>query len=157
MSRASRPRRSTKRPGRLSDTNRPTRQTLNANRYEQSCVAEFGSAFLRDYGWAAPLFNDTAPKFKQLQKRVELDHWRGYYRMASHGTHANPKGISWNIQSLATVEMIWAGPSNAGLVDPAQCTLIALASITVGLLAYSVGEVPDSEIDVVDKSVALVR
>ena len=119
--------------------------------------AEFGSAFLRDYGRAAPLFNDTAPKFKQLQKRVELDHWRGYYRMASHGTHANPKGISWNIQSLATVEMIWAGPSNAGLVDPAQCTLIALASITVGLLAYSVGEVPDSEIDVVDKSVALVR
>ena len=120
-------------------------------------AAEFGPAFLRDYGWAAPLFNDTAPKYKQLQERVELDHWRGYYRMASHGTHANPKGISWNIQSLATVEMIWAGPSNAGLLDPAQCTLIALSSITVGLLAYSVGEVSDSEVDIVDKNVALVR
>ena len=120
-------------------------------------AAEFGPAFLRDYGWAAPLFNDTAPKFKQLQERVELDHWRGYYRMASHGTHANPKGISWNIQSLASVEIIWVGPSNAGLADPAQCTLIALSSITVGLLAYAVGDIPDAEVDIVDRSVAIVR
>ena len=120
-------------------------------------VTEFGAAFLRDYGWAAPLFNDTAPKCKQLHERVELDHWRGYYRMASHGTHANPKGISWNIQSLASDEMIWAGPSNAGLIEPAQCTLIALSSITVGLLAYSVGDVPDSEVDIADKNVAIVR
>ena len=120
-------------------------------------AAEFGPAFLRDYGWAAPLFNDTAPKYKQLQERVKLDHWRGYYRMASHGTHANPKDIAWNIQSLTAVEMIWAGPSNAGLVDPAQCTLIALSSITVGLLAYPVGKDPDSEVDIVDKNVALVR
>ncbi len=126
-------------------------------RMRAELTAEFGSAFLRDYGWAAPLFNDTAPTFKKLQERVELDHWRGYYRMASHGTHANPKGISWNIQSLATDERIMAGPSNAGLVDPAQCTLIALTSITVCVLANAVGEVPASEVDIIDKHVALVR
>ena len=107
-------------------------------------VDEFGPAFLRDYGWAAPLFNDKPQKFKQLQERVEMDHWRGYYRMASHGTHANPKGVTWNIQNLSTVEVVWAGPSNAGLVDPAQCTLIALTSLTAGLLAYAVDELPDS-------------
>ena len=118
---------------------------------------EFGPAFLRDYGWAAPLFNGKAPKYKQLQERVELGHWRGYYRMASHGTHANPKGTSWNIQGLTSVEMIWAGPSDAGLVDPAQCTLIALVSIAVGLLAHAVGEVPDSAVDIVNQNVAIVR
>ena len=73
-----------------------------------------------------------------------MDHWRGFYRMASHGTHANPKGVTWNIQDLSTVDVVWAGPSNAGLVDPAQCTLIALTSLTAGLLAYAVGELPDS-------------
>ena len=73
-----------------------------------------------------------------------MDHWRGFYRMASHGTHANPKGVTWNIQNLSTVDVVWAGPSNAGLVDPAQCTLIALTSLTAGLLAYAVGELPDS-------------
>ena len=120
--------------------------------------AEFGRTFLKDYGWAAPLFNGTAPKFKQLQEHAELDHWRGYYRMASHGTHANPKGISWNIQSLTTADMIWAGPSNAGLVDPAQCSLIALAAITAGLMAYLVDELPTSaDHRIVEQNFALVR
>ena len=119
---------------------------------------EFGRTFLRDYGWAAPLFDNTAPKFKQLQERVKLDHWRGYYRMASHGTHANPKGITWNIQDLATTDVVWAGPSNAGLVDPAQCSLIALTNITVGLIAYAVDELPDSgdHGTLVDQGLALV-
>ena len=119
---------------------------------------EFGRTFLRDYGWAAPLFNDKAPKFKQLQQCVELDHWRGYYRMASHGTHANPKGVSWNIQSLTDADVVWAGPSNAGLVDPAQCSLIALANITVGLMVYTISQLPDSGDHLVfDQSVALIR
>ena len=119
---------------------------------------EFGRTFLRDYGWAAPLFNDKAPKFKQLQERVELDHWRGYYRMASHGTHANPKGISWNVQSLTDADIAWAGPSNAGLVDPAQCSLIALAHVTAGLIAHAINQLPDSTDHLVlDQSVGLVQ
>jgi len=118
---------------------------------------EFGSAFLKDYGWASPLFNDQAPKFRQLQETVDLGHWRGYYRMASHGTHANPKGVSWNIQAMQTVETVWAGPSNAGLVDPAQCTLIALANLTVGLLSYAVREMAASDDEILHQSIALVR
>lgn len=68
---------------------------------------EFGEPFLRDYGWAAPLFGDHAPRFRQIQELAALDHWRGYYRMASHGTHANPKGISWNIQDSEV--LTWSG------------------------------------------------
>ena len=119
---------------------------------------EFGFAFLHDYGWAAPLFGGKAPKFKHLQEHVELDHWRAYYRLASQGTHANPKGITSNIQSLADVNIVWAGPSNAGLVDPAQCSLIALAGVTAELMVYVVSELPDSADDkIFDKNLALVR
>jgi hypothetical protein len=60
--------------------------------------------------------------------------------MASDGTHANPKGIRWNIRAGAKSRAIWAGPSNAGLLDPAQCTLIALANLTVELLQYAIQE-----------------
>lgn len=74
---------------------------------------EFGASFLQDYGWASPLFNGRAPRFKHLQELAELDHWRGYYRMASHGTHANSKGISWNIQ---------AGNLTGQLTGPARRT-----------------------------------
>ena len=124
----------------------------------EELVDEFGRTFLQPYGWAAPLFNDKAPKFKQLQERVDLDPWRGYYRMASHGTHANSKGVAWNIQDLGTVDMIWAGPSNAGLVDPAQCSLIGLAGLTASLMAYAVSELPDSaDHGIANQSIALVR
>ena len=118
---------------------------------------DFGEPFLRDYGWAAPLFGDRAPRFRQIQELAALDHWRGYYRMASHGTHANPKGISWNIQGSGRADVIWAGPSNAGLVDPAQCTLIALANVTVGLLRYAVNELMTGDDELPDQCLALVR
>jgi hypothetical protein len=49
--------------------------------------------------------------------------------MASHGTHANPKGIRWDLQARRQNNMIWAGPSKTGLLDPAQGTLIALADV----------------------------
>ena len=124
----------------------------------EDLVAEFDRAFSQDYGWAAPLFNNKAKKFKELEKCAKLDQWRGYYRLASHGTHANSKGILWNIQSLATVDVVWAGPSNAGLLDPAQLTLIALANITVSLLAYAVDEMSDSSDDgVFEQHIAVVR
>jgi hypothetical protein len=110
-----------------------------------SLSEEFGRAFLRDYGWAAPLFDDKAPKFNELQKVAELDHWRSHYRMASHPTHANPKGISWSIQAGEFTDVIWAGPSNAGLLDPAQCSLIATTAVTVGLVAYAIDDFIDDD------------
>ena len=105
---------------------------------------EFGPSFRNNYGWAAPLFEGNAPTFKRLQERAKLDHWRGFYRMASHGTHATPKGTVWNIQSPAPTGVVWAGPSGSGLADPAQCTLIALTRITAELLAHAVGESTES-------------
>lgn len=119
---------------------------------------EFGAAFLKDYGWAAPLFEGRAPRYKHLQERVELDHWRGFYRMASHGTHATPKGTIWNIQSLAPIDIVWSGPSDSGLADPAQCMLIALNGISAGLLAYAIGDSSESEDDgFADQISALIR
>ena len=115
------------------------------NEAHKELAKEFGKAFLNDYGWAAQLLDKQRPKFRDLQERAGLDHWRGYYRLASHGTHANPKGTTWNIQGLESLDVIWAAPSNAGLVDPAQCSLIALAGINDGLLAYMASELPDSD------------
>jgi hypothetical protein len=77
--------------------------------------------------------------------------------MGSHGTHANPKSISWNIQGSTRADVVWAGPSNAGLVDPAQCTLIALANVTVGLLRYAIGDLMTGDDVNADQYLALVR
>jgi len=119
---------------------------------------EFGSEFRKNYGWAAPVFDGKSPTFTSLQECVELDHWRGFCRMASHGTHATPKGTTWNIRSPEPAEVVWAGPSDSGLVDPAQCTLIAINGISAGLLAYALGELAESEQDTfADQITALIQ
>jgi len=59
--------------------------------------------------------------------------------MASHGVHANPKGLMFDIGNMYknmpeynTVSL--AGASNAGLADPGQLTLISLNQCTAALL-----------------------
>lgn len=125
-------------------------------RVRESLREEYGSSFLHPYGWAVPLFNGKLPKLRELQEQAQLDHWRGYYRMASHGTHANPKGILWNVQDMGRSDVVWAGPSNAGLADPGQCTLIALANVDLELLQYSVEELATNE-ELLNQSLALIR
>ena len=108
----------------------------------QELIDEFGRDFWRDYGWAAPLFGGDAPTFKRLEQFVDLEPMRSYYRLSSQEVHANAKAITSNIQSLSDSDVVLAGPSDAGLVDPAQCSLIALAGATDALLAYTMAELP---------------
>jgi hypothetical protein len=66
---------------------------------------------------------------------------RPYYRIASHGTHANPKGILFTPDTLGSQpEVLLAGPGPTGLADPGQCALISLTQVTATLLTYKTGE-----------------
>jgi hypothetical protein len=73
---------------------------------------------------------------------VGTQHMRPYYRMASHGIHANPKGITWTPDLLPTDgrESLLTGPSPAGLADPGHSTLISLTRVTATTLASKKGE-----------------
>ena len=54
--------------------------------------------------------------------------------MSSHGVHANPKGITFNIGVSGRGELLLAGPSNAGLADPGHSACISLSQVTTTLL-----------------------
>ena len=110
---------------------------------QQELIDEFDGAISRGYGWAAPLFGGRAPTFRELEQFVDLEPMRGYYRLSSQGVHANARGITWNIQEPADFGVIMAGPSNMGLEDPAQCSLLSLAGATEILLSYAIGELSD--------------
>jgi AAA domain len=81
-----------------------------------------------------------------------IDRWA-----QARATHANPKGVLWNIQNGGRDEKVWAGPSNAGLTDPGQFTLIALANVTIGLLGYAVGELMQKDGGLFGQAFALVK
>lgn len=111
-------------------------------------VARYGKKYAGPYGWAQKAlashdarYDKERVTFQTIENAVSLDHLRPYYRMASHGTHANPKGILFSPDLIETQpEVLLAGPSSTGFADPGQCALISLNQVTASLLGYKQGE-----------------
>lgn len=93
----------------------------------------FGQDYRNSYGWAATTLLKRDPNFSDIEEAVGLDHWRPYYKMASHNVHANPKGITFKLGWEGT-NLLLAGPSDRGLADPGHGTAISLAQVTTNLL-----------------------
>ncbi len=98
-------------------------------------IHRFGSAFSEDYGWAECVLETKHPTLKDIECSVGLEHWRPFYRMASDNVHANAHAIYSQLGVNQTPQdILLAGPSNMGLVDPGHSTAISLMQITVALL-----------------------
>jgi len=99
-------------------------------------ILRFGESFKGEWGWAAAGLGIPQPNFRQIEEEADLRHFRPYFKMASHGVHAGPKGIFFNISVSPTIagQIIPAGASNTGLADPAQLTALSLAQVTHALL-----------------------
>jgi len=101
---------------------------------EQLCM-EFGESFRNEYGWAADVLKNKNPHFSDIEKAVNLDYFRPYYKMASHDIHSGPKGVYFNMGlSKASEDILLAGPSDFGMADPGHSTAISLLQINVALL-----------------------
>jgi len=116
-----------------------------------SKLAMYGPNFEDDYGWAYEIVGTKKPKIWQLEKLVHLDHMRPYYRLASHGVHLNPKGITFQLEKPYPENRMVMEGSNAGLADPGQRALISLSQCTITLIASK----PD--VEVLTTATALLR
>ena len=99
-------------------------------------VERYGKPFGKDYGWAASAIGNDRPTIGDIEKCVDLEHWRPYYGMASDNVHANAHGGYFRL-GLATPQIdkvLLAGPSNVGLADPGHATAISLCQVTTVLL-----------------------
>ena len=105
-------------------------------RYEQ-VIKKHGKAFGGQYGWAAEPLKMERPTFKDIEKAAKIDHLRGHYRMASHGVHANPKGIFFSMASISPTDLLLAGPSNSGLADAGDGAAHSLLMVSAVLLSLS--------------------
>ena len=99
-------------------------------------LAEYGQTYKNDYGWAAKALNLKKPTFRDIEASVELDHHRPYYKLASANVHANPSGVFNSLGLFPEEDIILAGPSNLGLIHPAQSAIISLNIITTTMLTY---------------------
>jgi hypothetical protein len=101
---------------------------------KDAVLKRFGNNFFNNYGWASDVLNKKNPKFCEIEKDAEIEHFRPYYKMSSYNVHATPKGIMFKLGLSPNVNFLLTGPSNAGLADPGQSTAISLTQITTALL-----------------------
>jgi hypothetical protein len=98
-------------------------------------TGKYGDDILSDYGWSAKFINKKRPTLFDLEKSIGMDHWRPYYKWASHYTHPNHKPIETFLGlAESNVPTLLVGPSNSGLTDPAQLTAISLTNTTLSFL-----------------------
>ena len=103
----------------------------------EKVIQKYGKVFGGQYGWAANYLPGVKATFKEIEKTTKIDYLRGHYRMASHGVHANAKGIFFSMTSMFPTEVLLAGPSNSGLADAGAGAALSLLIISATLLPLS--------------------
>jgi len=96
----------------------------------QSVIAKYGPDFKGSQGWAAATLGKRDPTIADILEASKIDHLGPYYRMASHNVHANPKGVFFKLGLMGEMNVLLAGPSNAGLADPGDATARSLVQIS---------------------------
>jgi hypothetical protein len=134
---------------RIGDTPYSDEQFEATRRHFEALLERYGSRFGGSYGWAQAALAAKDPRFakkdatlRAIEESVGTPHMRPYYRMASHGVHANPKGVTWTSDLLAAHQgaVLLTGPSPAGLADAGHWALISLTRVTATTLASKAGE-----------------
>jgi len=115
----------------------PSQQEIDECKVEyDSLIQKYGNKFADHYGWASYLFpNHRRVGFTAIEKDVELDHIRPYYKWASQNIHSGSKGMRNRLGLCeAKEDILLVGQSNSGMTDPAHATAISLCQITIALL-----------------------
>jgi hypothetical protein len=102
----------------------------------------YGPSFRGPFGWARAAIEQRDPIFKgrigieHIQDAIQIEHWRPYYRMASHAVHPSATFLRFNLGTPSDSPVLLAGPSNSGLSEPGQGALLSLGHATSALLTY---------------------
>ena len=99
-----------------------------------AAATKYGKSFTEAYGWASDVLGKKKPDFSDIEKAAGLAHFRPYYKLASHGVHANPKGALFKLGLVSGTNLLAAGPTNYGSADPGQKTALSLNQATAALL-----------------------
>lgn len=103
----------------------------------EAALLKHGSDFGGSYGWASLDLKIRKPSFVDIEKGAGFEHFRPFYRLASHPVHANPKAVKFRLGMLEGTNVLPVGPTNYGLADPGQNTGLSLSHATAPLIAMA--------------------
>lgn len=100
-------------------------------------VAQYGSEFAKQYGWAAQILPKQHERnFRGLESLVRKNHLRFIYVWACDNVHSGVSGIRKTLSKVGNDQMVLMGPSNYGLADPGQFTSYTLLNMTREILLW---------------------
>lgn len=101
--------------------------------------ARYGKDYKEPWGWAAQALKPKSANFTEIENAVSLEHYRPYFKLASHSNHAGSKGLHYDLGNDLNppdTSYMLAGPSDAGLCDPGACTANSVLQTTTNLILY---------------------
>jgi hypothetical protein len=118
------------------------------NEKEKLCK-KYGKNFYYDYGWASSVLSNPKPNFTDIEKDVEQEYLRPYYKFSNINIHAGSKSILFQLGMPNNENLSLAGPSIFGHADPGQNTAISIFLAAMSLLQL------ESEFDIAALLLAL--
>lgn len=100
---------------------------------EVACLCQkYGNEFKKEYGWASEKFTQHKRiTFKDIEESVNLGFLRIHYNFSSKNIHSGIDSIGFKLGlSMSNSNVLLAGPSNEGLIEPLQCTSLSLCYMT---------------------------
>jgi hypothetical protein len=114
-----------------------TEELAEVKRAYDSALMKYGDGFGTSYGWAASDLQIRKPTFADIEKGAGFEHFRPFYRLASHPVHANSKAVKFRLGMLEGTNALPVGPTNYGLADPGQNTGLSLSHVTAALITMA--------------------
>lgn len=97
----------------------------------ESMKLKYGKNADKENGWASDVLGKRRVTFKEIEKFVEMDYLRPHYGFASKNVHSGIDSLGYKLAlSMSSQEILLAGPSNEGLLEPMQCTSHSLIIAT---------------------------
>lgn len=110
--------------------------------FDARCVeAEsiLGRVIEKDKDGEWPKITIHHPTFASVEKSVNMEHWRPWYKWASSYIHANHRPVQDSLGLTETsISINLVGASNSGFVDPFQLTALTLAQLVETFLKHSI-------------------
>lgn len=107
------------------------RERKRIEREYERILGKYGKEFRTPYGWAASHLDHPRPLVNDLARAVSYSHMYPYYKLASQNVHASSKRLFNSLSAMDGYDMMMhAGPSNAGIDEPAINTAHSLVQIT---------------------------
>lgn len=114
-------------------------QIQKANALRDRLIAEGDVDFKSRNGWARKYIGAT--KFERLQAAAGLDHWRNDYSLASRDVHTDFRQMHALLAMPEShPEVLVAGPSDSGIVEPAHSAAITLMQATLAFILARNGD-----------------